>query len=186
MSICSCGGNILINVGPTHDGRIVPIFEERLTQMGKCGMQLYSCNILPLCYTKLDLLHMSIRSVDVSEWWGNLQLSALDIPERHHQPQCLVSRAKIMHVLHLSSSCSHAVCASHLMHAPLPLSMLILYMYTGTPTMLAQRQCMGFSFRLLLTTLSPWGQWRLPLHPTSLCWVTVERWLGRWMKRRPQ
>ncbi|XP_030840020.1 alpha-L-fucosidase [Strongylocentrotus purpuratus] len=30
----SCGGNLLLNVGPTHDGRIVPIFEERLRQMG--------------------------------------------------------------------------------------------------------------------------------------------------------
>jgi alpha-L-fucosidase len=28
------GGNILINVGPTADGRIIPIFEERLRQMG--------------------------------------------------------------------------------------------------------------------------------------------------------
>lgn len=30
----SCGGNILINIGPTHDGRIVPIYEERLRQLG--------------------------------------------------------------------------------------------------------------------------------------------------------
>ena len=30
----SCGGNLLINVGPTHDGRIVPIFEERLRELG--------------------------------------------------------------------------------------------------------------------------------------------------------
>lgn len=30
----SCGGNLLMNVGPTHDGRIVPIFEERLKQIG--------------------------------------------------------------------------------------------------------------------------------------------------------
>jgi len=30
----SCGGNILINVGPTKDGRIVPIFEERLRSLG--------------------------------------------------------------------------------------------------------------------------------------------------------
>ncbi|KAL3877702.1 hypothetical protein ACJMK2_035368 [Sinanodonta woodiana] len=30
----SCGGNILINVAITHDGLIVPIFEERLRQMG--------------------------------------------------------------------------------------------------------------------------------------------------------
>ncbi|XP_029649350.1 alpha-L-fucosidase-like [Octopus sinensis] len=31
----SCGGNILMNVGPTHDGRIAPIFEERLLQVGQ-------------------------------------------------------------------------------------------------------------------------------------------------------
>ncbi|XP_064628607.1 alpha-L-fucosidase-like [Lineus longissimus] len=30
----SCGGNLLMNIGPTHDGRIVPIFEERLRGMG--------------------------------------------------------------------------------------------------------------------------------------------------------
>nr|XP_053626405.1 alpha-L-fucosidase-like [Cherax quadricarinatus] len=30
----SCGGNILINVGPTHDGRIPTIMEERLRQLG--------------------------------------------------------------------------------------------------------------------------------------------------------
>ena len=31
----SCGGNLLLNVGPTKDGRIIPIFEERLRQMGE-------------------------------------------------------------------------------------------------------------------------------------------------------
>ncbi|KAK3612039.1 hypothetical protein CHS0354_021720 [Potamilus streckersoni] len=30
----SCGGNVLINVGPTKDGLIKPIFEERLRQLG--------------------------------------------------------------------------------------------------------------------------------------------------------
>ena len=30
----SCGGNILINVGPTADGMIAPIFEERLRELG--------------------------------------------------------------------------------------------------------------------------------------------------------
>jgi len=34
--VYSCGGNLLINVGPTSDGRIIPIFEERLRQMGQC------------------------------------------------------------------------------------------------------------------------------------------------------
>lgn len=30
----SCGGNILINVGPTKEGTIVPIFQQRLLQLG--------------------------------------------------------------------------------------------------------------------------------------------------------
>ena len=36
ITIClvSCNGNILINVGPTSQGTIAPIFEERLTQIG--------------------------------------------------------------------------------------------------------------------------------------------------------
>ena len=32
--LVSCNGNILINVGPTSQGTIAPIFEERLTQIG--------------------------------------------------------------------------------------------------------------------------------------------------------
>ncbi|KRX21618.1 Alpha-L-fucosidase [Trichinella nelsoni] len=31
----SCGGNYLLNIAPTADGRIMPIFEERLTQIGE-------------------------------------------------------------------------------------------------------------------------------------------------------
>jgi alpha-L-fucosidase len=34
VTTISCNGNILINVGPTKDGAIPPIFEERLLQMG--------------------------------------------------------------------------------------------------------------------------------------------------------
>ncbi|KAH9388173.1 Tissue alpha-L-fucosidase [Tyrophagus putrescentiae] len=34
VSTVSCGGNLLVNVGPTRDGRIVPVFEERLLQLG--------------------------------------------------------------------------------------------------------------------------------------------------------
>jgi alpha-L-fucosidase len=30
----SCGGNLLMNIGPTGDGRIAPIFEQRLRQFG--------------------------------------------------------------------------------------------------------------------------------------------------------
>lgn len=34
VSTVSCGGNILVNVGPTKEGTIIPIFQERLHQMG--------------------------------------------------------------------------------------------------------------------------------------------------------
>nr|XP_042904153.1 alpha-L-fucosidase [Parasteatoda tepidariorum] len=30
----SCGGNLLLNIGPSPDGRIIPIFEERLRDLG--------------------------------------------------------------------------------------------------------------------------------------------------------
>ena len=33
-SVISCGGNMVLNVGPTKEGKIVPIFEERLRQFG--------------------------------------------------------------------------------------------------------------------------------------------------------
>lgn len=35
VTTVSCGGNLLMNVGPTKDGIISPIFEERLLGMGK-------------------------------------------------------------------------------------------------------------------------------------------------------
>ncbi|XP_046581903.1 alpha-L-fucosidase-like isoform X3 [Haliotis rubra] len=35
VTVVSCGGNILLNVGPTPDGMISPIYEERLRQMGQ-------------------------------------------------------------------------------------------------------------------------------------------------------
>ncbi|KAG1673190.1 Alpha-L-fucosidase [Nymphon striatum] len=31
----SCGGNVLVNIGPTKAGTIIPVFEERLREMGK-------------------------------------------------------------------------------------------------------------------------------------------------------
>jgi len=35
ISTIAYGGNALINVGPTHDGRILPVFQERLLALGK-------------------------------------------------------------------------------------------------------------------------------------------------------
>ncbi|XP_041347731.1 alpha-L-fucosidase-like [Gigantopelta aegis] len=34
VTTVSCGGNMLVNVGPTKSGRIIPFFEERLRQLG--------------------------------------------------------------------------------------------------------------------------------------------------------
>ncbi len=35
VSTVSCNGNLLLNVGPTADGRILPSFEQRLLEMGQ-------------------------------------------------------------------------------------------------------------------------------------------------------
>ncbi|XP_067673730.1 alpha-L-fucosidase-like [Haliotis asinina] len=35
VTVVSCGGNILLNAGPTPDGMISPIYEERLRQIGQ-------------------------------------------------------------------------------------------------------------------------------------------------------
>uniref|UniRef100_A0A6A7G4B0 alpha-L-fucosidase n=1 Tax=Hirondellea gigas TaxID=1518452 RepID=A0A6A7G4B0_9CRUS len=35
VTVVSCGGNFLVNIGPTHDGMLPPLMEERLRQMGK-------------------------------------------------------------------------------------------------------------------------------------------------------
>ena len=34
VTTISCGGNVLVNVGPTKEGTIAPIYQERLLQMG--------------------------------------------------------------------------------------------------------------------------------------------------------
>jgi alpha-L-fucosidase len=31
----SCGGNLLLNIGPTKEGHISPIFQERLRNLGE-------------------------------------------------------------------------------------------------------------------------------------------------------
>ena len=55
--VYSCNGNFLLNVGPSHDGRIMPIFEERLLDIGivccYCETGAASHNIIPTCSTIL-------------------------------------------------------------------------------------------------------------------------------------
>ncbi|CAK1582110.1 unnamed protein product [Parnassius mnemosyne] len=56
-STVSCGGNVLINIGPTQEGTIAPIFEERLIDLGNWlkinGEAIYSTS--PWLYQKDSL-----------------------------------------------------------------------------------------------------------------------------------
>lgn len=69
---------MLMNVGPTHDGRIIPIFEERLMQMGKivcrcvCNQHVtYNSGTNLYCY----------RELAEDKWRGHLQHHSLGLPE---------------------------------------------------------------------------------------------------------
>lgn len=35
VTTISCGGNLLVNIGPTKEGTIAPVFQLRLSQMGE-------------------------------------------------------------------------------------------------------------------------------------------------------
>lgn len=41
----STGGNLLMNVGPTKDGMIPPIFEERLREIGRYNYFLFNFQV---------------------------------------------------------------------------------------------------------------------------------------------
>ena len=80
-----------MNIGPTHDGRIVPIFEERLTQMGDWlkinGEAIYSskpwrvqnetkservwyvCHDLILRLFSTRQNFQRVRADDARDWW---------------------------------------------------------------------------------------------------------------------
>ena len=48
VTFFSCNGNLLLNIGPTHDGRITPIFEERLLQIGTMHFYVFECVLMLL------------------------------------------------------------------------------------------------------------------------------------------
>ena len=70
----SCGGNVLINIGPTHDGRISPVFEERLRQMG----QWLAINGEAI-YESVPWTHQN-DTLTPDVWW----VSTCNIPRQSH------------------------------------------------------------------------------------------------------
>ncbi|KAH0535268.1 alpha-L-fucosidase [Cotesia glomerata] len=63
----SCGGNLLMNVGPTKDGIIPPIYEERLREMG----QWLKINGEAIYYTRPFAIQNDTLSKDVWYTQGN-------------------------------------------------------------------------------------------------------------------
>lgn len=63
----SCGGNLLMNVGPTKDGIIPPIYEERLREMGKV--------IFRLIQRINNYWDLFVRSMAKNKWRSNLLYS---------------------------------------------------------------------------------------------------------------
>ncbi|KAI3388037.1 hypothetical protein SNEBB_002508, partial [Seison nebaliae] len=88
VSTVSCGGNVLINVGPTKDGKIIPIFQERLSQVGnwlkingeaiyKTRPWIYQNDTLTkdVWYTKKD---KKVYAIITNSWRGEeIELGAL-------------------------------------------------------------------------------------------------------------
>ncbi|XP_064595553.1 alpha-L-fucosidase-like [Liolophura sinensis] len=84
----SCGGNLLVNIGPTAHGTIVPIFEERLGQLGQWlgvnGEAIYSSfpwtfqndTLTPrVWYTAADVQMKRMVYAIVLDWPQNSTLS---------------------------------------------------------------------------------------------------------------
>ena len=63
---------MLMNVGPTHDGRIAPILAERLEQMGECvtvaSLLWYTVSSLCVCVCLCVCCVVSHRDVAKDQW----------------------------------------------------------------------------------------------------------------------
>ena len=77
-ALFSYGGNVLINIGPTSYGKIIPIFEERLRQMGSWlkvnGEAIYKS--VPWKYqndtVNSNVWFVSSLSLEGLRWWSPL------------------------------------------------------------------------------------------------------------------
>ena len=92
----SCGGNLLLNVGPTKDGTFIPYFEERLREIGSWlklnGEAIYATKpwsspndifIKNVWYTKPgpDATNSTKESNGVKNWDATIYAILLEWPE---------------------------------------------------------------------------------------------------------
>ncbi|KAI1301613.1 Alpha-L-fucosidase [Halotydeus destructor] len=84
-STVAYGGNLLVNVGPTHDGRIIPVMEERLTQMGQWldtnGEAIYKSH--PWSVAQNDSVTSNVYYTQSSDN-KNVYATFFDWPENHN------------------------------------------------------------------------------------------------------
>ena len=67
-----------MNLGPNHDGRLMPIFQERLLQMGK----IYEVfGFIMHKFVDIILLTVFYRVLAKSQWGGHLQNQAMEVSE---------------------------------------------------------------------------------------------------------
>ncbi|XP_026329132.1 putative alpha-L-fucosidase [Hyposmocoma kahamanoa] len=82
VSTVSCGGNVLINVGPTKEGIIVPIFQERLLQLGEWllinGEAIYNTSAW---FYQRDTLNLDVWYTCKKERYDTFRLS--NIPNKN-------------------------------------------------------------------------------------------------------
>lgn len=72
-------GNVLMNVGPTSDGIILPIFEERLTQLGQwleiSGESIYGSSPWRIANDNIT---------NIETWWDLIHLHSCSLSELMH------------------------------------------------------------------------------------------------------
>lgn len=93
-TMISCGGNLLLDIGPTNDGRVIPIFQERLAQIG----QYVETNAEAIYKTRPWIYQND--TVNPNVWYvSTLTDESVQDPRRIYNPQIATNTVVYAHVL---------------------------------------------------------------------------------------